>query len=160
MKKFLLPLLLFSLPVIGIVVLWFALTASLATREKEPLDVLTACVEHGRVSVLHIHPFLRITVGDVEEQIPADIGITEDCMLPIHTHEGEKELREGMRKIHVESPLRQDFTLGEFFQVWGRPIERDGFTLEATVNNEPVQDAAAIVLRDKEEIELAYTSQR
>lgn len=78
-------------------------------------------------TIVHIHMHLAIFVNGQEEQIPYGIGIgqpwqvtdsnegpfVEDgsCFYWIHTHTGD-----GI--VHIESPLRRRFTLGDFFAIW------------------------------------------
>jgi hypothetical protein len=66
-------------------------------------------------TVVHVHQHIDIYIDGTKEPIPAQIGIvTQPQVLfsPIHTHDAS-----GI--IHVESPIIRDFTLGEFFDVWG-----------------------------------------
>jgi hypothetical protein len=76
------------------------------------LDVLTA-----EGTVLHIHEHLDLFVDGQQQKVPADIGIDQanGILSPVHTHDAT-----GI--IHVESPRARDFTLGEFFDVWGVPF--------------------------------------
>jgi hypothetical protein len=64
--------------------------------------------------VLHTHQHLDLYVDGRPAAVPAGIGIdrTAGVLSPIHTHDSS-----GI--IHVESPIVRDFTLGEFFDVWG-----------------------------------------
>jgi hypothetical protein len=65
-------------------------------------------------TVLHIHQHLNIFIDGKNVSVPAGIGINTDAMFisPIHTHENDAI-------IHVESPTAQEFTLGQFFDIWG-----------------------------------------
>jgi hypothetical protein len=111
--------------------------------------------------VLHIHQHLEIFVNGRSEKVPTDIGIPLDgsFISPIHTHTPD-----GI--IHVESPVRRDFTLGEFFDVWGvtlTPTCIGGYcnsgeaTLVAYVNGHEVAgDPGLIVLGDRDEIVVTY----
>jgi hypothetical protein len=65
-------------------------------------------------TVLHIHQHLDIFVNGQPVSVPADIGIpdSQQFISPIHVHDTS-----GV--IHVESPVKQDFYLGQFFDVWG-----------------------------------------
>lgn len=74
-------------------------------------DDLKLCVTHGSGLSLHIHPHLTIIVDGSERSIPANVGIANSCLHPMHTHDGT-----GI--IHIESPRRRDFTIGQFFQIW------------------------------------------
>ena len=64
--------------------------------------------------VVHIHQHLDLYVNGKHEPIPALIGINvqERFLSPIHTHDFT-----GV--IHVESPTKRHFTLGQFFDVYG-----------------------------------------
>lgn len=84
------------------------LQARLASETLPPLGAM-----EGRV--LHIHQHLDIYIRGQHVEVPALIGIiTSPSVLfaPIHTHDAS-----GI--IHVESPTQRDFSLGEFFDVWG-----------------------------------------
>lgn len=78
--------------------------------------------------VLHIHPHIEIVVDSREVKIPANIGIMSTVwkghaidkygmtgMAPLHTHDS-------IGTIHVESNTVRDYTLGEFFDIWGVPF--------------------------------------
>jgi len=73
---------------------------------------LPALSEEG--NALHIHQHLDIFVEGKPLTVPKDIGIDYDARFisPLHTHD-----RTGI--IHVESNEVRDFTLGQFFDVWG-----------------------------------------
>jgi hypothetical protein len=60
----------------------------------------------------HVHANLQIFVEGQPVAVPVDIGLDGDTHASLHTHdEGDV--------IHVESQTARDFTLGEFFDVWG-----------------------------------------
>ena len=65
-------------------------------------------------TVLHIHQHLEVFVNGQSVPVPTDIGVPTDqsFISPVHTHTPD-----GI--IHVESPTKRDFTLGQFFDVWG-----------------------------------------
>jgi hypothetical protein len=82
-------------------------------------------------TIVHIHMHLAIFVNGQEQQIPYGIGIGQpwqvsdsdegpfvddgSCFYWIHTHTGD-----GI--VHIESPLRRRFTLGDFFAIWQMPL--------------------------------------
>lgn len=101
----------------------------------------------------HIHQQLLITVDGAPETLSGDIGIVPSCMAEVHVHRGESNL------LHVESVLPdKKLTLGQFFVVYGKPIQRDGYKLEIKVNGTVyAQDPASLVLQDKQVIEMKYT---
>jgi hypothetical protein len=63
---------------------------------------------------LHIHQRMALLVNGKFYYIPPGIGIDEHgkFIAELHTHDSS-----GI--IHVESPVNRDYTLGEFFDVWG-----------------------------------------
>jgi hypothetical protein len=71
-------------------------------------------------------------------------------MHPLHTHDTTG-------KLHVESPVERDFTLGDFFTVWEKPFDRThilDFTGEVsmTVNGVKVDTYENTILNDGDEI--------
>ena len=92
-----------------------------------------AC-QAGEQVLFHIHAHLTIFVRGVARQIPAAIGIAPpyqveasprgafvagaSCFMWLHTHSAD-----GI--IHTESPVNRTYTLGEFFDIWGQPLDRE-----------------------------------
>ena len=63
-------------------------------------------------SVFHIHAHLDIFVSGQPIIVPASIGIKDNtCLYWLHTHKSD-----GM--IHIEAPKLQNFSLGEFIDIW------------------------------------------
>ncbi len=74
-------------------------------------------------TIYHIHPFLKILINGISSKVPDELGITQACMHPIHVHTAYGDpAHPDYAKIHVESPVVQTYTLGEFFHVWGQPF--------------------------------------
>jgi hypothetical protein len=67
--------------------------------------------------LFHIHAHVTIFVNGSQRQIPQGVGIvsSHNCLYWLHTHYGD-----GI--IHIESPVRRTFTLGDFFDIWGQPL--------------------------------------
>jgi len=121
---------------------------------KPPLE---RCVQHGGIS-MHIHQELKITVEGTPIAIPANLGIQPLCMSPIHTHDDTGT-------VHVEYPTQQDFTLGQFFSIWGQALSStqlmdrkvdDEHQLVMIVDGNPSTEYEKLVLKDKQKIELRY----
>ncbi len=70
-------------------------------------------------------------------------------MAPLHTHDD-------LGIIHIESTVNRDYTLGEFFKIWG--VDLNGKAIKATVNGKQVSDYKNILLKDKENIALDIKS--
>ena len=112
-------------------------------------------------TVLHIHQHLDFVINGQPVVVPAHIGINENAgfISPLHTHDTS-----GI--IHVESNVVRDFTLGEFFDVWGVLLTADcvgGYcatgssTLKIYSNGEPYRgNPRDVVLTAHQEIMMVY----
>jgi hypothetical protein len=69
---------------------------------------------------MHTHQRMAILVNGRGQYLPAGIGIDAKgkFITELHTHDYS-----GI--IHVESPVVRNFTLGEFFDVWGLRFSKD-----------------------------------
>ena len=109
-----------------------------ASPYNETTPVTEMCIQHSQTFARHDHAFLHIMISGSAYTIPANTGITPTCMRPLHTHDTTGEM-------HIESPVRHEFMLGDFFLVWGQPFNANqilsyragpgtGHTLTMTVN--------------------------
>ncbi len=89
-----------------------------------------ACSASEQTAV-HLHTHLTIFVAGKQVSVPGGIGIAPPrssqaspygafvnggrCLYWLHTHAAD-----GI--IHIESPTRKPFTLGDFFDLWGVPL--------------------------------------
>ena len=63
-------------------------------------------------ATLHIHTHLDFYVNSNHLTVPERIGIVDNkCLYWMHTHDAS-----GI--IHIESPKSQEFTLGQFIDIW------------------------------------------
>jgi hypothetical protein len=85
-----------------------------ATQAGSPTTTDVRC-DASEQFTMHIHAHLNIVVDGQLYLPPANVGITPTCFYWLHTHAGT-----GV--IHVEAPTATDFTLGQFFDVWGEPL--------------------------------------
>lgn len=85
-------------------------------------------------TLFHIHSHVTIFVSGKPRRIPYGIGICPPtqvqstaqgpfvsgggCFYWLHTHAAD-----GI--IHIESPVRRTFTLGDFFDIWRQPLSPD-----------------------------------
>jgi hypothetical protein len=107
----------------------------------------------------HVHAHLSITVDGGHVTVPGQIGLDEKngFATALHTHDTS-----GI--VHIESPSKRDFTLGQFFTEWGVRLDTGhvGATggdvaevLTVFVDGERrAGDPASIVLRDLDDIDL------
>jgi hypothetical protein len=114
----------------------------------------------GGKEKFHIHALLRIYVNGLLRPLPADIGIdsAKGIESSMHTHDGS-----GI--IHMEAPAPFDYTLGDFFSVWGvklGPAQVGGLTglggnrLHFYLNGKPLSNPAALVLHKDDSIVIGY----
>lgn len=120
-----------------------------------PLDGIRCEASEGAVQ--HVHAHLQLFNHGRSVGVPGQIGIPEGagCLYWVHTHSDD-----GI--IHIEAPVARTFTLGDFFDVWGRDLNRSraagvrapaGRRLRVTVNGKLwTKDPRSIPLRDREEI--------
>lgn len=144
----------------------FATSAPSASHPRT-IDGLQCLPSQG--AAMHIHAYLEIYVNGQQQTVPAGVGIdtAQNCLYPLHVHDGEPNI------IHVESNTVRTFTLGQFFDVWGKPLSKtqvEGTTansahpLTVQVTNasgtfEPYTgDPRAITLVDHETIAILYNS--
>jgi hypothetical protein len=82
-------------------------------------------------TIFHLHAHVAIFVNGAEQVIPFGVGIGQPwqvsdsaegpfvddgtCFYWIHTH-----TEDGV--LHIESPVRRTFTLGDFFAIWQVPL--------------------------------------
>ena len=83
-------------------------------------DVDGISCQASEQSIFHIHAHLTIFVNGAARQLPANVGIPAHaqngpCLYWLHTHAPD-----GV--IHIESPVRRTYTLGDFFDEWGQPL--------------------------------------
>jgi hypothetical protein len=114
----------------------------------------------GGKETFHTHALIHIYVHGLLVSPPANIGLDPAKHLEssLHTHD-----RTGI--IHMESPYRYDFTLGDFFSVWGvklGPAQLGGLTglggdkLHFYLNGRPLSDPAAHVLHNHDSVVIGY----
>ena len=102
-----------------------ASTASFDNAGTQPVNGIQ-CL--GREQLLfHIHSHLAVFVEGQQRTIPQGIGISPprqresgfvvngSCFYWLHAHTSD-----GI--IHIESPVRRTFTLGDYFDIWRQPL--------------------------------------
>jgi hypothetical protein len=82
-----------------------------------PIDGVRCDSMEGAVE--HVHAHILLVDRGRTQNVPANIGIPNgaSCLYWIHTHSAD-----GF--IHIESPVKRPFTLGQFFDIWGMDLSR------------------------------------
>jgi hypothetical protein len=137
---------------------WGADQAHLRARLRT-LDLPALPVEGKK---LHTHQHLDLYLNGTHVAVPANVGIGpagDRFFSPLHTHD-----RTGI--LHVEAPANIEYTLGQFFGVWGVRLSATCIgnycaggarALRAFVDGRRVRgDPAAIRLRSHEEIVISF----
>jgi len=118
---------------------------------------------------MHWHPQLTITIDGLAVTIPADIGIDPtlwqdhsldqygmEGMAPLHTHDA-------LGTIHEESRVLRDYTLGDFFRIWGQTFDaqqvlghpaQSGHRVWMVVDGATMSPSYSVVLRDQMHIQI------
>ena len=99
---------------VAILVILVAVTAYAFTRPTSVAlpGYLDRCVPLTGTFAYHSVPQLRITIFRQNLTIPANIGIQVNCVRPIHTFTPTGT-------IHIDTDVDRNYTLGDFFLVWG-----------------------------------------
>lgn len=103
------------------------------TRSGQPVDRITCRQTMAQTVGYHVHVLVHIYVDGQQERLPAGAGIAaprvdeqlstglfvdngyKGCLYWLHVHSND-----GI--IHIESPVKKTFTLGDFFDIWGQPL--------------------------------------
>lgn len=111
--------------------------------------------------VIDMNTHLEINIDENPIEIPSSIGIQPGITRPLHTHDSTGD-------IHIASLYPRDFTLGEFFQVWGMTFNESCIlehctipgvgAMEMFVNGEKSESYDRLNLRDGDEILIEYHS--
>ena len=135
---------------------WPAPADATAAARNAGLPMLSS---EGNVEHIHVH--LDVLNDGQPVPVPANIGIdtARRAISPLHTHDDS-----GV--VHIESPVKRQFSLGEFFSEWGVSLSANNIGgLRATgdkrvrvyVNGQPrAGDPAAIMFNQHDEIALLY----
>ena len=117
-----------------------------------------SCDSGGHDAAYHIHSQLTIKLPDGSTaEVPPNIGINQNCMYWLHTHEPDG-------KLHVEAPDETLATLADFLEIWRRstnptiPNAVNAGLAEIRVMGELVESAASVELTEGLGIEITITA--
>ncbi len=132
----------------GIILVLVALQLS---KKKEPVIVSVPCIIPNMPLLQHDHVMLQIVIGDKLQAVPKDIGVTATCDYALHTHDATGT-------VHVEAQDYREYTLGDFFRVWNRPLITNGFVRMTVDGKDTKEDPTELKLKDRQQIILYYGS--
>ena len=108
----------------------------------------------------HVHATVQIVIDGEQVVIPPNVGVKPgECIYWLHTHDNQ-----GL--IHVEAPEEGNYTLGEFFAIWGQPLSPtqvldrttdSSNVITVTIDGEPYDgDPADVPLTDGAVVVIEY----
>jgi hypothetical protein len=110
------------------------------------------CDLGGHDAAYHIHALVGVRVDGQLYSPPANIGIGNDCMYWVHTHNTDAI-------VHIEAPAEVHPTLGNFLDIWAKTFPDDPLLKDAhdsiaagkvTVNDAAFSgDALGLALEDR-----------
>lgn len=107
--------------------------APATTRGGQTVDGISCRKQSNEKDKYHVHVHVAVYIKGKMARLPAGIGVTKprllekysnghfydvglyNCLYWLHTH-----VADGI--VHVESPGPQNFTLGQFFDIWNQPL--------------------------------------
>jgi hypothetical protein len=131
------------------------------SKLRERSEILGVPLLTREALQVHYHAHLDIFDNGRQIPVPANIGISQrqGVISVLHTHDNAGFM-------HVEAPQAYDYTLGQFFGVWGLLLDRrcigglcakPGTPLKVWVNGHPFRaDPTRLILEDHQEIVIAY----
>jgi hypothetical protein len=143
-------------------IVWYKVQTGSPSTQVTGQTVANVQCETGEQLATHYHAHVDILWKNGPVPVPANVGIPSggNCLYWMHTHDDS-----GV--VHIEAPVGQakrQFTLGDFFAVWGQPLSRtqvatlqvgSGNQLKIWVNGTPYTgDPSKIVLKNHEQIVL------
>ena len=129
-------------------------------------NVLCSSKAPGEINLYKSHGFrnlesvdVSISVKGTELSIPADIGRGDKLLRPLHTDDESG-------RIIIESECGRDFTLGDFFRIWGKNFNRScvmdycddaNNTIKMLVDGDQNNDYDNLILRNGQKISIIYS---
>lgn len=130
-------------------------------RQPDPCLTLPAkdiSLTESTTLLFHIHPILNVNILGTPQTIPDNVGRSDTVLRPIHTHDSTG-------RLHVESPCVRDYTLADFFSIWGQEFNSTcimgycnggNHSVSMTVDGLPSGAFEKLVLKDGDNIVIAY----
>lgn len=146
-----------GLVIVGVVWLGYSTFKGINSCKTDPAETINI---GGHTNLaLHNHAILNIIIDGEKQIIPGNIGILPGIMRPVHTHGLDNEL-------HLEGPCQRDFTLHDFFAIWGRQFNSQCIfdkctgegTLSMKVNGEDNKEFENYIIKDDDDIVIEYSS--
>ncbi len=137
-----------SMIFIAVLAVSAGIVTNLVTQYTRGQDPLYQCIDSDNLPYqAYVTVFVNIDRQPVE--VPADIGINDDCLRPIHTHDNS-----GL--IHIAFDRSYEFRLGHFLWYWNFNIQE--YDAKVYVNGIEQEKYLGTVLRDGMSIIMEFNS--
>lgn len=143
--------LIWSMAVLAAVVIGAGVATKAVTDYLRANDPIYQCIGDPTAQPYQLSVPVSATEDGAPALVPAGIGVTEDCTLPVHT------LEEGV--IHVAYNEPYEFTLGHFLYNWlGQDLSR--YDTKVFVNGKEHTDGRFLdlPLHDGDSIRIEFTT--
>jgi hypothetical protein len=142
-----------SMIVLAVVVVGAGASTMVVTGYFRDRDPIFQCIGDPLSQPYQLSLPVTVIENGIPVRVPAGIGITDDCTLPVHT------LQEGV--IHVAYSEPYQFTLGHFIYNWiGQDLSRYETTAYINGQKHTAGSFLDIPLQDGDEIRIEFVSRR
>lgn len=123
---------------LAVVAITAGIITNIITQQARAQDPIYQCIASDNLPY-QAYVSVSVTVNGEVTEVPASIGISDNCLRPMHTHDST-----GLLHIVYDRPY--DFKIGHFLWYWGFNIQE----YDATVYVNGVKQDAYLdtVLRD------------
>jgi hypothetical protein len=132
-----------SMIVLAAIAVAGGIVTNLITQQVRAQDPLYQCIK-SEDQPYQAYVTLIVTVDNQEIIVPANIGISADCVRPIHTHDAN-----GVIHVAYEKPY--EFKLGHFLWYWNFDVLRydatayvNGFSVDEKYLDTVLQDGMSV----------------
>ena len=124
------------------------IVTNLVTQYTRAQDPIYQCIDSDNLPYqAYVNVFVNVDRQPME--VPVDIGITDDCLRPIHTHDNS-----GL--VHIVFDSSYEFRLGHFLWYWNFNIQE--YDAKVYVNGIEQEKYLGTVLQDGMSIIMEFKS--
>ncbi|MEM2760453.1 MAG: hypothetical protein QXU32_11925 [Nitrososphaerales archaeon] len=137
-----------SMIALAVIAVAAGVITNIITQQARAQDPVYQCIESDNLPY-QAYVTISVSINGQPIEVPANIGMQENCLRPIHTHDNS-----GL--IHIVYDRPYDFKLGHFLWYWGFDIQKyDATTYVNGIQHERYLDT---VLRDGMSIIIDFKS--
>ncbi len=105
-----------SMIILAVIAVAAGVITNIITQQARAQDPVYQCIESDNLPY-QAYVTISITINGQPSEVPANIGILDNCLRPIHTHD-----RSGL--VHIVYDRPYDFKLGHFLWYWGFNLQQ------------------------------------